>query len=188
MTSDFEEMPEAPKDPTKWIWLGVLAVVAMMLALMWFFTKTPYEGQSVVRARHILIQYDPSDATDRAAALELITDLRERILAGERFSKLAREYSDDSYSRGRGGDLNYVPKGSFEENFEAYVWSAPIGQVSEVVTTSHGFHIIVVEDRHLSQADAYQERIRQKTLEDQENEEVARPETEAPDDPEVRET
>ena len=118
-----------------------------------------------MRAKHILIQFNPRDATDRASALELISELRQRIVDGGSFAKLAREFSADTYSRARGGDLNYMPKGSFEEAFEKYVWQAPIGEISNIVTTAHGFHLIVVLDRHLSETDAYQQRILDQTFE-----------------------
>ena len=106
--------------------------------------------------QHILVTFDAADPADRARALDLISDLRERILKGERFETLARRYSDDPVSRARGGDLNYYPKGTFAPEFEEYVWNAPIGQLSDVVETSFGFHLIVATDRHLTDADRYE--------------------------------
>ncbi|HOZ46478.1 MAG TPA: peptidylprolyl isomerase [Candidatus Hydrogenedentes bacterium] len=159
-----DEMPEEPKDRTRWIWLGVLVLVAAMLAILWVRGRISYAGLSVVRARHLLIQFDDSDPADRAAAFELIQELRERIESGESFSKLAKEYSADSYSAPRGGDLGYMAKGTFEETFEKYVWEAPLNELSDVITTTHGFHLVMVLDRRLCEADKYNQRIIDETL------------------------
>ena len=48
---------------------------------------------------------------------------------------------------------------SFEPEFEKYVWSAPLGQLSDIIQTSNGFHLVVVIDRHVSEADAYETEI-----------------------------
>ncbi len=146
---------EEPKDYTKVIWLGIVVLVAIMVAGLWYIGR-PNPNVSMVRAKHILVTFDAADPADRARALDLISDLRERILKGERFETLARRYSDDPVSRARGGDLNYYPKGTFAPEFEEYVWNAPIGQLSDVVETSFGFHLIVATDRHLTDADRYE--------------------------------
>ena len=155
------DAPEGHVDRTKWAWLGVIVLIAAMAAVLWLFghRRPPV---SRVNARHILIKCDKSDPVDRGRAIKLITELRQRILDGESFKKLAREYSDDETSRPRGGDLGYHEKGQFEAEFEAYVWSAPIGEVSDVIQTTYGFHIIEVLDRFLSEADRYEMELEQK--------------------------
>jgi parvulin-like peptidyl-prolyl isomerase len=162
MTSEFDRVEEDPKDYTKWIWLGVIALAAVLVAVLWVSGRQAYAGQSVVRAKHILVKFDAKDPLDRAEALKRVTDVRNRLLAGESFSKLARDYSDDSFSSARGGDLGYARKGVYADEFEAYIWTAPVGQLSEIVTTGHGFHLIVVEDRHLSKGDAYERELQEK--------------------------
>jgi len=149
-----EPVPEEPRDRTKWIWLGVGLLVAAMGAALWVAGR-PDPKVSLVRAKHILIQFDKNDPADRTRALNLASDLRERLLRGERFESLAKEYSNDDTSSRRGGDLGYFPKGSFAEEFEKYVWSAPVGQVSDIIETSYGFHLVVVVDRHLADWDRY---------------------------------
>jgi len=159
--SSISDAPEEPKDRTKWAWLGVIALIAAMVAVLWLYghRRPPV---SRVNARHILIKCDKSDPVDRAGAIEMISEVRRRILDGESFKKLAREYSDDETSRPRGGDLGYHEKGKFEAEFEAHVWSAPIGELSDVVQTSYGFHIVEVLDRFLSEADRYEMELDQK--------------------------
>lgn len=160
---DENEPREEPKDRTKWVWLGVLVILVAMVAVLWTLGRQEFRGKSVVRAKHILIQFSAQDPADRAAALKQVTEIRERILNGESFAKLAREYSDDTYSSARGGDLGYQVKGAFEKTFEEYAWKAPLGELSEPITTSHGFHLIVVVDRTLSEADRYEQELMKRT-------------------------
>jgi parvulin-like peptidyl-prolyl isomerase len=145
-----------PRDYTRWIWAGIIVASLLALGVLWFVGGRE-RNVSMVRARHILIQFDKENPEDRAGALERINDLRARIVAGERFGTLAREYSDDPTSARRGGDLGYYRRGKFEGAFEDYVWSAPIGQLSEVVETDNGFHLIMVENRELSKVDRYEQ-------------------------------
>jgi parvulin-like peptidyl-prolyl isomerase len=164
MTSAFEEQEE-PRDRTRYIWIGVTILFVLMVGVLWYIGR-PDPKVSTVRARHILIQFDQNDATDRARALELTSTLRERIERGASFSRVAREYSNDPSSAARGGDLGYWPKGTFVPEFEEYVWSAAVGELSEVIETSHGFHLIRVEHRHLSPADAYEQELEKRAREE----------------------
>ncbi|XOV81835.1 MAG: SurA N-terminal domain-containing protein [bacterium] len=90
---------------------------------------------------HILIQID-QDRSD-AEALAAITDLQNRIAAGEDFSELAEQYSDDTGSAVDGGNLGPAGKGIFDPAFETALWAlqAP-GQISDPVLTSFGYHLI----------------------------------------------
>ena len=162
MTAESDNLEEEPKDRTKWVWLGMLAAIIIMVVVLAVAGRQEAAGRSEVRAKHILIQYDRNSAADRASAIELITELRQRILEGESFAKLAREYSDDAFSSARGGDLGYQPKGSFDEAFEKCVWETSIGELSDIVTTGHGLHLIIVVDRRLSDAEAYHRRLVEK--------------------------
>jgi parvulin-like peptidyl-prolyl isomerase len=160
---DFDSAAEA-KDRTLWWWgaVGVLVVVFLGVLFIWGRSDP---NVSRVRLRHILISYDRNDPADRARARELAEELRKRIIEGESFAKLAKEYSNDPFSADRGGDLNYQKKGSLEDAVEEYAWTAPIGQVSEVLQTRQGFHIVRVEDRHLSEGDRYDLEMKRRTME-----------------------
>lgn len=151
MTSELEEGAE-PKDRTKLIWGFVLALICVMLAAIWWAGKLE-PNTSVVRLKHILISYDASNPSDEARARDLIRSLRERILNGESFSKLAEEYSNDPGSARRGGDLGYLEMGSLAEPMEVFAWTAPIGQLSDVIKTQFGYHLAIVTDRRLSDVD-----------------------------------
>jgi len=150
---DFDSAAEV-KDRTLWWWaaVGILAVVLIGAALLWGRADP---NVSRVRLRHILIAYDRNDPAARARARERAEQLRQRIIEGESFRRLAREYSNDPHSAGRGGDLSYMQKGTLDTVIEEYAWTAPIGQISEVLHSQFGYHIVRVEDRHLSAADRH---------------------------------
>ena len=164
MTFSDQDLKEEPKDRTTWWWLGIVALFAIAVAALWFIS---HSGPDVsrVHAKHILIKFNKTDPVDRARALELINQLRERIMKGESFKKIARDYSNDEFSSPRGGDLGYQRRGVFEPAFEACVWSAPLDQLSEVIQTSYGFHLITVVDRHISAAEAYETELEKKAAE-----------------------
>jgi parvulin-like peptidyl-prolyl isomerase len=163
MNSEYEPRDE-PKDRTKLIWLGVFALLGLTVVLL-FAINANRADVTRVRAKHILVKCRKDDPVDRARAYKLITELRDRLQKGESFSRLAKDYSDDESSAARGGDLGYYPKGSFDPAFENYVWSAPIGQLSDVIQSSYGFHLIIVVDRHISKADQYEMDLEKKASE-----------------------
>ena len=139
-------LPEEPRDRARWVWAGIAAVCVLAVAVLWFAEGRDAEV-SIVRARHILITFDRENPADRARALETLNDLRDRLARGERFRRLARDYSNDPSSAARGGDLGYARRGKYEPAFDAYVWSAPVGELSDVVETQFGFHLIEVLER-----------------------------------------
>ena len=79
-------------------------------------------------------EYDP--------ALARITTIRERIVAGENFDDLARELSEDPGSASDGGSLGEVERGVMVQPFEAALFSMEVGQLSQPVKTSFGWHLI----------------------------------------------
>ncbi len=98
-----------------------------------------------VRAQHILIKASRDAAEDvRAAARERAEDLLRQIRAGADFSELARRYSEDTGSARRGGDLGYNPRGRMVAEFDEAQFALDIGEVSDIVETTFGFHIIKV--------------------------------------------
>jgi parvulin-like peptidyl-prolyl isomerase len=100
-----------------------------------------------VRTRHILITTDRNDPVKTAQALERIKEIRERTLAGEDFGKLAKEYSQDAMSAPLGGDLGFLEADAFDKQFGEAVSFLEKGEVSDVVETVYGYHIIQLLDR-----------------------------------------
>ncbi|MBU0686655.1 MAG: peptidylprolyl isomerase [Candidatus Margulisbacteria bacterium] len=113
-----------------------------------------------VSARHILIRAKPSLASTEAErkaqnetadinAKKLAEEISARIKKGESFSRLAGKYSDDPGSATKGGDLGYFTKGMMVPEFDAAVFSLKVGDVSDIVKTAFGYHIIKLEDSRL---------------------------------------
>jgi parvulin-like peptidyl-prolyl isomerase len=73
--------------------------------------------------------------------LSLAQELKTKIAKGESFANLAKEYSIDS-SKKRGGDLGYFTRGTMVLEFEKAAFSLEKGQVSDIVKTQFGYHII----------------------------------------------
>jgi parvulin-like peptidyl-prolyl isomerase len=157
---------EEPKDRTRLLWAAVALVLALMMGALWFSQK-PKPNVSGVRAKHILIRYDANDPADRNRAIQSLTSIRERILKGERFDALAREYSEDTMSARRGGDLGWSPRGAYSASFDQYCWSADVGKLSDIISTEHGFHLIVVTDRIISDIEKYETDLEKRTQEKQ---------------------
>ncbi len=160
-----EPPAEEPRDYAKLVWLGVAVLIGVMLVFIWM-GRNPRPITTSARAKHILISFDTSDPVDRGRAYEHISELRERIEAGESFERLARTYSDCPASARRGGDLGWAPRETYAPAFEQQVWALRVGELSDVVQTQYGFHLIVVDDRHIADAEMYEIEIERRAFEE----------------------
>ncbi len=127
--------------------LIIVGVIALIFAASIFISARQaalQQRRTEIRSRHILIMVDRSDPVKQAQALERIKDIRERILAGEDFAALAREYSEDVMSAPLGGDLGFVEVDDLEEAYREAVLDLEKGQISDIVESSYGYHIIEV--------------------------------------------
>jgi peptidyl-prolyl cis-trans isomerase C len=114
-----------------------------------FYEKNPdrFKQDETVRASHILIRVDEkADAAAKAKAKAEITSVLKQAKAGADFAKLAQQHSQDG-SAAQGGDLNYFPKGQMVQPFSDVAFSLKPGEISGIVTTQFGYHIIKVVDR-----------------------------------------
>jgi peptidyl-prolyl cis-trans isomerase C len=111
-----------------------------------------------VKARHILIKVSP-DASDeeKKKTLEKAQGILKKAKEGKDFAKLSETYSDDPGSRQRGGDLGFFGRGRMVKPFEDAAFSLRPGEMSEIVETRFGYHIIKVEDYHESRAKTMEE-------------------------------
>lgn len=101
-----------------------------------------------VRVRHILITWKPmGKPDDRAFIRESMQPILERARAGEDFAALAREFSDDYATRQAGGDTGFFHRGQMAPAFEEAAFALQLGEISDVVETSFGVHIIKLEER-----------------------------------------
>ena len=89
----------------------------------------------------------PDVEAAKLAAKEKLLELRERIVAGEKFSTLARLYSDDTESARRGGELGMASKTIFWPQFSDAAMSLKAGMVSNTVETPDGFHLIQIIEK-----------------------------------------
>ena len=105
-----------------------------------------FAASDIIRARHILIA--PKDTSDgaQAEALQKIQALQKRINQGEDFAILALEYSDCP-SRANAGDIGYLTRDEMVTPFADAAFALTPGQVSDVVTTRFGYHLIKLLDR-----------------------------------------
>jgi peptidyl-prolyl cis-trans isomerase C len=103
-----------------------------------------FKHDEMVGARHILIQV-PKEASEeqKKAAQEKIASLRKELVEGKDFAEMAKANSNCP-SRTKGGDLGYFEKGRMVPEFANVAFSLKEGEISEVVETSFGYHVIQV--------------------------------------------
>ena len=115
--------------------------------------KERFTTSEQVRARHILLLAPAgaapgSDAEKQnQAAEQKIKDLHKRLLAGEDFAELAKEYSEDVVSAQNGGELGWFGHGQMVPEFDAAAFALKPGEISEPIKTVYGYHIVQLEER-----------------------------------------
>ena len=114
-----------------------------------YVEETPEEDLPMVSTKYRIRQIGvyPDREAAVLAVKEQLVGLRERIVGGEKFSVLARLYSEDPGSATRGGELGMASKAIFWPAFSDAAMSLKEGQVSQVVETPDGFHIIQLIER-----------------------------------------
>ncbi|MBI5800257.1 MAG: peptidylprolyl isomerase [Verrucomicrobia bacterium] len=136
-----------------------------------YYDENPqrFEQPETVRAAHILLATrDLATNTElppdkQKAQRALIDAVLKRVRAGEDFGKLAKEFSQDPGSKERGGEYVF-PRGQMAMEFETAAFGMRPGQISDVVTTKFGFHIIKMLERNPAKKvefDKVKERIRE---------------------------
>lgn len=122
--------------------------------------KESFRRPKAYRTRHIFIPHIPADVVQSSPQQELLGKMEEysaearkkidavyeKVKAGEDFSELARQYSEDVGSAEKGGDLDFIYKGVFDPAFDEAVAKLEVGEISPVVKTQYGYHIIKLID------------------------------------------
>jgi len=114
-----------------------------------------FEKGESIHARHILLENE-----------EDAKDILKKLKRGEDFTKLAKKYSTGP-TKDTGGDLGYFERGRMVPEFEEAAFALDAGEISDVVKTKFGYHIIKVEDRRQPRADEFEdveEKIKNKLL------------------------
>ncbi len=129
--------------------------------------KKMYEASddgTQVRARHILLKMAPdAPPAVRDSVTKLATSLRDQARSGADFATLAKKYSQDT-SAPQGGDLGFFDKKTMVAAFSDVAFKLQPGQVSDVVTTPFGLHVIKVEERKTSDFAAAKDQFRQQAV------------------------
>ena len=120
-----------------------------------FYDEHPaeFEQPEMVHVRHILLMTmdpvtrAPLTADQQKAKQKQMDDLLKRIRGGADFAALAKQYSEDPGSKDNGGEMPPFPRGQMVPEFEAAAFSLTNNQVSDVVTSAFGYHIIKLLDK-----------------------------------------
>ena len=114
-----------------------------------FYDKNPdkFKQEEAVRASHILFRVaENADAATKKKTLEQAQSVLKEARGGADFAELAKKYSADGSAQ-QGGDLNFFTKGQMVPAFDQAAFAMKPGDISDIVTTQFGYHIIKVTDR-----------------------------------------
>lgn len=135
-----------------------------------------------VRVRHILISTQPKEQAEdeeevkdkkpaekpntlsKEEARKKAQALLERVRKGEDFAKLAKENSDDPGSKDKGGEYDFFGHGKMVPEFEKAAFALKPGEISDLVETQYGFHIIKLEERRTAAAPDGDQKVRQQIV------------------------
>ncbi len=109
--------------------------------------RATYDVAEQVRARHILRKVSPdAPEEEKKKTRDMAIEIRKRALAGEDFGELAKQTSEDS-TASTGGDLGVFGRNVMVPAFEAAAFATEPGQISDLVETQFGIHVIKVEEK-----------------------------------------
>jgi peptidyl-prolyl cis-trans isomerase C len=119
--------------------------------------KEQFKQPEMVRAQHIVIICKPDGTSaQKKEARKKIEKIQKRITRGEKFSALAKKFSNDPSGK-NGGELGYFDQEKMVEPFSKAVFALEINGVSDIVETASGFHLIKLLDKRPERIPAYKE-------------------------------
>jgi peptidyl-prolyl cis-trans isomerase D len=110
-----------------------------------------------VSVRHILLRTDGASKEAAAKKLAEAQALIKQLRAGANFEELAKKVSEDPGSKDKGGNLGFVMRGQMVKNFEDAAFSLPPKQISEVISTEYGYHVLEVLDKQAARVPSFEE-------------------------------
>lgn len=119
--------------------------------------KETFRTLERVKARHILIKTMEKPKEEAANLKKKTEDLLKQIKGGADFAEIAKKNSEDASNASKGGDLGFFAKGQMVPEFEKVAFSMKPGQISDIVTTSFGYHIIQVTDKEEARLKPFEE-------------------------------
>jgi parvulin-like peptidyl-prolyl isomerase len=123
--------------------------------------ETMFTVPEQVKVSHILLKFnvpEGQELTDeiKKEALDRITEVENKLKNGEDFERLATAYSEDS-SASNGGDVGFISRGQTIPEFEETAFLLDVGEVSQIIETTYGYHILKVTDRQDSYIKTFEE-------------------------------
>ena len=115
-----------------------------------FFRKQPQDSLPTVGTEYEIVQIvkrPPVSIDEKLRIKDQLYQIRKRILEGESFATMAILYSEDPGSAKKGGELGFTGRGEFAPEFETAAFNLRDGEISEVIETQFGFHIIQLIER-----------------------------------------
>jgi peptidyl-prolyl cis-trans isomerase C len=107
-----------------------------------------FQQPAQIKASHIMIMVDATaDQEKKDAAKKKLETVLQRLKAGEDFAAVAKEVSEDPYTKDKGGELGYFSKGEMVQSFEDAAFALKPGEISNIVETDYGYHIIKMTDK-----------------------------------------
>ncbi len=110
-----------------------------------FFKSLPKDSIPLIKTEYVIrqiVKNPPISVEEKLRVKEKLLDLRKRILNGESFSTMAILYSEDPGSAKKGGELGFYGRGQLYPEFEAVAFKLKPGEISDIVETKAGYHII----------------------------------------------
>jgi peptidyl-prolyl cis-trans isomerase C len=123
-----------------------------------YYDKNPdqFKQPESVRASHILIRFAPDASDDvKKAKRAQIDAARALVKGGQSFAEVAKKVSEDPGTAPKGGDLGYFSHGQMVPEFDVVAFSLKTNQVSDVITTQFGYHILIVTGHKPAQTMAF---------------------------------
>jgi peptidyl-prolyl cis-trans isomerase SurA len=143
MVKDFMLIEQVQNDITKNVFVTPNEVKT-------FYGTIPTDSIPLISARvemTQIIRVPPVSMEQKVMIKEKLRDLRRRIVAGENFATLAIMYSEDPGSAAKGGEIGFFGRGELYPEYEAVAFKLKEGEISEIVETKAGFHIIQLLER-----------------------------------------
>ncbi len=110
-----------------------------------------------VKAQHILIKTEGKSDAEKKQALAKAQDLLKQLKAGANFDELAKKNSDDTSNAPKGGDLGWFVRGQMVPEFDNAAFALKPGELSGIVTTAFGYHIIKVNEKENARVKPFEE-------------------------------
>ncbi len=128
-----------------------------------------FEVSERIRASHILFTTEDKSDDEKTALQEKAQGVLAQIKGGADFAELAKTHSEDPGTAPKGGDLGWITRGQMVPTFENASFALKAGEISDVITTDYGFHIINVHERensHIQALEEVRDTIRQEIAQD----------------------